>query len=911
MVPLVHRLILRYAVLALLVPLIGPLAEAKSNGQWCGTYPGQTHEELDLHRKSRLAGKFKAATSRTAARLDGNILILDDSDGVVARRNPFNLLNRSVTFTPSAAGYRFSTGTAAIDTTNPGPALAGLGDDDSREVDLPFPFPFYGVTYRKIFINSDGNVTFGGGDADTSSRSIGRLNSGRPRIAGLFTDLDPSADGDGVRVRGDATNFTITWLRVREYTDFGFGPQQTFQISLTPNGNVLLAWTQINAAESVVGISPGGLLSSTTLVAFASGSERVFPGTVAERFGDSTAVDLVTASQKVYESQDDAYDYLAFFNSSGVSAGNGVIAFEVSARARRKGIGDILTDVGKEYGSANRLQAVLNLGPISQYPDDPNATMPSRASTGDTGLTVVAHEAGHLFLAFASVREGQNRPMLGRQGFHWAFTFNSEASLLEGNRIEDLGEAASPRFRTTATVEGFSPLDQYLMGLRAPGDVPPTFYVQNSGLSTALTSPRVGSTFGGTRRDVAVDELIAAEGRRTPDHTVEQRRYRIGFVLIVPNGTAPSAADLAKVERYRTEFERAWTRYSGGRASMDSTFRRNLRLSLEPAIGLLANRTTTATVSLDRPAETPTPVLLRVESGLASLPRSVTIPAGQTSITFPLAALRPGVDVLRAEGPAAFAPVEARVQILPADGTGIEIVVVSDAGTPPVFRVQDANELPYPGLELAARNQVVITDADGRASFPDGVEAVSLVGTAVTGGVPRPPALIVGGVVNAASFRPGVVPGGIATAFGADLRNASVTVGGTVARVFFSNDTQINFAVPAGLPLGPTEVTARNSVGVRTVPATVLAAQPGLFFDAPSGKAAAIPRGDTVYEVYGTGFSSAPVTARSGTRSLEVLFSGAAPGFVGLQQINLRGLSPGDPLTVSLGGVDSNTVALP
>ncbi len=903
--------ILRYAVLALLVPLIGPLATAKSNGQWCGTYLGQTHEELDLHRKSRLAGKFKAATSRTAARLDGDILILDDADGVVARRNPFNLTNRSVTFTPSIAGYRFTTGTAAIDTANPGPPLTGLGDDDSREIDLPFPFPFYGVTYRKIFINSDGNVTFGGGDADTSSRSIGRLNSGRPRIAGLFTDLDPSAAGDGVRVRTDATNVTITWLRVREYTDFGFGPQQTFQISLSPNGNILLAWSQVNVAESVVGLSPGGLTSSTRLVTFATGSEELFPGTIAERFGDSTAIDLVTASQKVYESQDDAYDFLAFFNSSGLSAGSGVIAFEVSVRARRKGIGDTLTDVGKEYGSANRLQAVLNLGPISQYPEDPNAPMPSRASTGDTGLTVVAHEAGHLFLAFASVREGENRPMLGRQGFHWAFTFNSEASLLEGNRIEDLGEASIPRFRTTATVEGFSSLDQYLMGLRAPGDVPPTFYVQNSGLSSGLTSPRVGSTFGGTRRDVPIDELITAEGRRTPDHTVEQRRYRIGFVLIVPAGTAPSAIDLSKVERYRNEFERAWPRYSGGRASMDSTFRRNLRLSVEPAIGLLANRIAYATVTLDRPVETPTTVLLRVESGFASLPASVTVPAGQTTSTFPIAALRPGVDVLRAEGPAAYAPVEARLQILPADGTGAEIVVTSDAGTPPVFRVQDANELPYPGLELAAKNQVVITDTDGRAAFPDGVQTVSLVGTALTGGLPRPPALIVGGVVNAASFRPGIVPGGIATAFGADLRNASVTVGGTIARVFFSNDTQINFAVPGGIPLGPTEVTARNSVGVRSVPVTVLAAQPGIFFDAPSGKAAAIPRGSTIYEVYGTGFGNASVTARSGTRPLEVLFAGTAPGFVGLQQINLRGLSPGDPLTVSTGGVDSNTVALP
>ena len=70
--------------------------------------------------------------------------------------------------------------------------------------------------------------------------------------------------------------------------------------------------------------------------------------------------------------------------------------------------------------------------------------------------------------------------MLGYQSAHWNFLFNSEASLLEGNRIQDNGAGVSPRFQTTATVEGYSPLDQYLMGFRSAQDVPPTFYVANA-----------------------------------------------------------------------------------------------------------------------------------------------------------------------------------------------------------------------------------------------------------------------------------------------------------------------------------------------------------------------------------------------------------------------------------------------
>jgi uncharacterized protein (TIGR03437 family) len=903
--------IIRYAGLALLVPFFAGLASAKSNGSWCGTYPGQTYEELDLHRKSLRAGKFKAATGRPAARLAGDILVLEDADGVVARRNPFNLVSQGVTFTPSANGYRFSTAPATVSTTDIGDRIAGLGDDDTREFDLPFPFPFFGVTHSKIFVNSDGNLTFGTGDVDTSARSLGRLNSGPPRIAALFSDLDPSATGDGVNVFRSASRFTVTWLRVREYSDFGFGPPQSFQITLTPNGAIAFAWSQVTVSDSVVGITPGSLTGSSALVSFSTGSERTFAGTVAESFGNSTSVDLVTASQKVYESQDDAYDYLAFFNTGGVSAGNGVIAFQVSVRARRKGIGDVLLDAGREYGSPNRLQAVLNLGPLSQYPEDPNALMPSRAGTGDTGLTVVAHEAGHLFLAFASNREGSSRPMLGRQGFHWAFTFNSEASLLEGNRIEDSGEGASPRFRTIATVEGFSPLDQYLMGLRAPGDVPPTFYVQNSGLSPNLTAPRVGTTFNGTRRNIGVEEIIAAEGRRTPDHTVEQRRYRIGFVLIVPTGSTPTAEELAKVDLYRRELEAAWTRYSGGRASLDTSFRRNLRLSVEPAAGLLAGRSATASLSIDRPRETPVTVTLRAESGHFTLPPSVIIPAGQTSVPVSLTAARPGVDLLRAEGPSEFMPVEARVQVLPADGSGLSVVPAAEPGAPPVFRAQDRNELPYPGLPLVAGSTVVTTNADGLAAFPAGTQQVTVQGTNITGSLARTPALAANGVVNAASFRPGIVPGGIATAFGANLRDAEITLNGFPVVVFFSNETQANFAVPTGLTQASAELQVTNPAGTAMLTVPVLAAQPGIFFDAASGRAAAIPRGGTVYELYGTGFGNAAVSARAGSRTIEVLFSGLAPGFIGLQQVNIRGGNPGDQVTLTAGGVDSNTVGLP
>ena len=45
-----------------------------------------------------------------------------------------------------------------------------------------------------------------------------------------------------------------------------------------------------------------------------------------------------------------------------------------------------------------------------------------------------------------------------------------------------------------------------------------------------------GVAFDGTRRDVTIDEVIADQGRRTPDSTVAPRRFRMAFILVTKDG---------------------------------------------------------------------------------------------------------------------------------------------------------------------------------------------------------------------------------------------------------------------------------------------------------------------------------------------------------------------------------------
>src|SRR5712691_3049259 len=522
----------------------------------------------------------------------------------IGRRNPFDLDRRTLIFTPVSGGYATSLAADTFDAaaSSAGAVIANFSDDDTRLFALPFAFPFFGANYHQIWVNSNGYLTFTGGDTDASG-SYGHFAAGLPAIAPLFTDLDPSKSSDGVHVLAEAGRLVVTFASVplNSSSDFGIPQIENFQARIYPDGRIEIAYRSTNPPDAVTGITPGSY-QPVALVAFSSAPSGTFAGGVAEIFSSSDALDPLAAEQRFYQTHEDAYDYLIFYNAESVAAGPGIVAYEATVRSNGQGYGDSNYDDGAEYGSKRRLQAVLNLGPLSQYPPNPNASVPARAVTGDTPLTILAHETGHLYLALVSVPNpsGANAPppMLGRGLVHWAFTFNSEASFLEGNRLADAGAGVSPRFSTTATVQEYSALDQYLMGFLPPEQVPPTFAVLGSNQDRAR-APQAGVSFDGSRLDIGINEIIQAAGRRTPDSTVAQRRFRFAFVLIVPPGTdlspgGSAATFVAQVDRYRSEFEAFFANAANNRASADTTLKRSVTLSMYPGAGVVAGASGTA-----------------------------------------------------------------------------------------------------------------------------------------------------------------------------------------------------------------------------------------------------------------------------------------------------------------------------
>jgi uncharacterized protein (TIGR03437 family) len=210
--------------------------------------------------------------------------------------------------------------------------------------------------------------------------------------------------------------------------------------------------------------------------------------------------------------------------------------------------------------------------------------------------------------------------------------------------------------------------------------------------------------------------------------------------------------------------------------------------------------------------------------------------------------------------------------------------------------------------------------------------------------VGRSPAFAVDGVLNAASFQPGVVPGSLATIFGSGLSEGisgtvfvggETSYGGTIVRIGGFQaplisitgppNEQINVQVPFELSAGvQTTVEVQNNGSSTTIGGIAsFASQPGIFAiplddttsvgavihadtgelvtpDSPAAHGEAVSMfitgGGAVNPAVPTGLPAQglppvmvlPVIVGVDNKGSEVMFSGYAPGFIGLYQINLR-----------------------
>ncbi|MCE9610692.1 MAG: M36 family metallopeptidase [Chthoniobacter sp.] len=165
--------------------------------------------------------------------------------------------NQSFTFTPSASADAYTVVREPV-TTFPSDMTTGtttisMTDDSSVLVTLSgVTVKLYGTTYSSFYVGSNGYITFGSSDIQWTESFTNHF--AKPRIAGLFRDLNPPVLGGSVKRRQFADRVAVAWQSVREY---GTALANNFMIEMFFDGRIRITMLNIASTKGLIGLSRG------------------------------------------------------------------------------------------------------------------------------------------------------------------------------------------------------------------------------------------------------------------------------------------------------------------------------------------------------------------------------------------------------------------------------------------------------------------------------------------------------------------------------------------------------------------------------------------------------------------------------------------------------------------------------
>jgi len=266
------------------------------------------------------------------------------------------------------------------------------------------------------------------------------------------------------------------------------------------------------------------------------------------------------------------------------------------------------------------------------------------------------------------------------------------------------------------------------------------------------------------------------------------------------------------------------------------------------------------------------------------------------------------------------------------------------------------------GVQLAVGANSITAQYNGDTNYFGATATASVTETSPASGTPS-----VGGLSNGASYTQTFAPGGIVSVFGKHLSSAtgsaqtvplpamlagtSATINSIAAPLYFVSDTQLNIQIPYEVPGSSAASLRVDNNGVSAFYSfNVGASAPAIFTTNAQGTGqgailntsyqlvdASHPAtpGSTYLQIYcmglgavsnqpadGAAAPSSPLAETSTTPEVTIggvsvipSFSGLAPGFVGLYQVNVLvptgvGAGAAVPVVISIGGATSNTVTI-
>ncbi len=272
-----------------------------------------------------------------------------------------------------------------------------------------------------------------------------------------------------------------------------------------------------------------------------------------------------------YASHADAYDFLIVLPTFQASLGTDAAGLHIPVRNEVEGIGVGHYDRGTQFGSAARLKGYIDMGSLMS--GHPSISVEEAAG-------VVAHEVAHQWSGRAKYRDPTTweikSDLIGRDGGHWSFFLDSDASVLYGSDWEARasGQYESVRSAYTPGAGRYSSLDLYLMGLLGPEEVQAPFVLLRPGVSVsyAPTSlpPEDKTLIAATPNFVSLDDIIQAMGPRKPAAAVSQKGFRAAFIILTAPGQTATEEQIQFVSDLRRVFSTRFFLLTQGRGVFET-----------------------------------------------------------------------------------------------------------------------------------------------------------------------------------------------------------------------------------------------------------------------------------------------------------------------------------------------------
>src|SRR5688572_27436161 len=493
----------------------------------------------------------------------GDLIVIQLDSAALGRPNLFDLVGRTLRFSPVGSSYRVTNETLQWDTNY---GVQPTGADVSLQ---RFTFPFSGQQWSSFSVGTTGSIRFGPSPKEGDVDAYGHLDGGIASAVGRFDRLADIGGGLVARapaisvflkprmsgpqyVRELADRVVITWDLTEpfgSFLDFSWLPTANlFQAVLHRDGSIEMSYKTMAAKDGIVGIYPvlsaGESIQSIDLSSLTPKSGSF--GAVYEPFHYLEPPRPQDLSCTVIRALGDKFDFLAYYSDFRIDSQEASSPSDGPIGGNVTGIGDTKNPQTKPILESRCTGGRFQLGlaqPIFVGANEMQESPPDNAPVGNPkniafyirplaqatpdgkprpynyAVGHLGHEIGHRWSAYAAARVNGQNISLGAWP-HWdpglhapvahPYSLPIEASTQGGSVWRDNLDGTFTQLRDGYFVPatGYSFFELYLMGLISAAEVPEFFVVRP--LIRIGTDANGRPTFKGQRMRITIQDVIAA-----------------------------------------------------------------------------------------------------------------------------------------------------------------------------------------------------------------------------------------------------------------------------------------------------------------------------------------------------------------------------------------------------------------